>query len=61
MAVIVVDHAKFRIVDFATPLEGLVDACGCDGSVGSVVVGGGDCSVRFVEFRDVFCEVVLQD
>ncbi len=43
MAVVVVDEGQLGVIELAAPLDGLGGAaCGSDGAVGSVGIGGGD-------------------
>ena len=43
MAVVVVDEGQLGVIELAAPLDGLGGtACGGNGAVGSVGIGGGD-------------------
>ena len=59
MAVVVVDEGEFVIMEFAAPLDGLVDAVGafryC--TIGGVSVVRADVAVLSVELADVFGQI----
>ena len=58
MAVIVVDEAKFPIIELATPLNGLLGVAGCRyHAVGGVGIGGADVAVLAVELADILGEI----